>query len=501
MSHLHPAAVLAILLCLFLLLVMPLIAWFAILRGRDDTGTAAAHCWYGGLALTGAGALVVVLLQRASALTACCLTLAVALCIASMRLDLGRPLRRRGRLAVAWGVFALAASALDAAGLWLNWGALLFTSTMVGLQLYLVYLLDRVRVRRRSRGLWVVMAGVGWALGVNVVRALSMVLVSDAGSVFPLSALSIAAVAAVTISEVLMTLGYVVFSLEKAHQRHLEDMIYTARAQEQQRLAEQHAQALQAIVAQRDAMIVLNSRFTAVNSLAMYSSSIVHEISQPVQALTSILDVLGLQQPPPEPKVAQALERARQLTGRIGQTLTLLRQLISVQPLASGPVDVHETVQHILPILQGEAQRRGHRLDWAPTAPGVPLVVQADRVLLERILFNLVTNAFEALEGVGATGQARISTALRQAYLCRSVVISVEDNGPGLAPGLLAGGVSPFQSTKLNGVGLGLALARLLVETWRGQLQLHNLQATHGQPGTRIELILPLAPGTAGNAV
>ena len=131
----------------------------------------------------------------------------------------------------------------------------------------------------------------------------------------------------------------------------------------------------------------------------------------------------------------------------------------------------------------------------------MPLVVQADRVLLERILFNLVTNAFEALEGVGATGQARISTALLQAYLCRSVVISVEDNGPGLAPGLLAGGVSPFQSTKLNGVGLGLALARLLVETWRGQLQLHNLQATHGQPGTRVELILPLAPGTAGNAV
>lgn len=498
MSHLHPAAVLAILLCLFLVLVMPLMAWLAVLRGRDD---APARWWYAGLALTGIGALLVVLLQRASVFTASCLTLAALLCMASMRLELGRPLRCRGRLAVAWGVFVLAASALDAAGLWQRWGALLFTFTMAGLQLYLLYLLYLVRVRRRSRGLWVVMAGVGWVLGVNVVRALSMVLVGDAGSVFPLSALSIAAVAAVTISEVLMTLGYVVFSLEKAHQRHLEDTIYTARAQEQQRLAEQHAQALQAIVAQRDAMIVLNSRFTAVNSLAMYSSSIVHEISQPVQALTSILDVLGLQQPPPEPKVAQALERARQLTGRIGQTLTLLRQLISVQPLASGPVDVHETVQHILPILQGEAQRRGHRLDWAPAAPGVPLVVQADRVLLERILFNLVTNAFEALEGVGATGQVRISTALRQAYLCHSVVISVEDNGPGLAPGLLAGGVSPFQSTKLNGVGLGLALARLLVETWRGQLQLHNLQATHGQPGTRIELILPLAPGTAGNAV
>lgn len=494
MSHLHPAAVLAILLCLFLVLVMPLTAWLAVLHGRDD---APARWWYAGLILTGIGALLLVLLQRASAFTACCLTLAALLCMASMRLELGRPLRRRGRLAVTWGVFVLAASALDAAGLWQRWGALLFTSTMVGLRLYLLYLLNLVRVRRRSRGLWVVMAGVGVALGVNAVRAFSMALIGYAEPIFSLSALSIAAVAAVTISEVLMTLGYVVFSLEKAHQRHLEDTIYTARAQEQQRLAEQHAQALQAIVAQRDAMIVLNSRFTAVNSLAMYSSSIVHEISQPVQALTSILDVLGLQQPPPEPKVAQALERARQLTGRIGQTLTLLRQLISVQPLASGPVDVHETVQHILPILQGEAQRRGHRLDWAPAAPGVPLVVQADRVLLERILFNLVTNAFEALEGVGATGQARISTALREAYLRRSVVISVEDNGPGLAPELLAGGVSPFQSTKLNGVGLGLALARLLVETWRGQLQLHNLQATHGQPGTRVELVLPLAPGTA----
>lgn len=497
MSHLHPAAVLAILLFLFLVLVMPLMAWLAVLRGRDD---APARWWYAGLALTGIGALLVVLLQRASVFTASCLTLAALLCMASMRLELGRPLRCRGRLAVAWGVFVLAASALDAAGLWQRWGALLFTFTMAGLQLYLLYLLYLVRVRRRSRGLWVVMAGVGVALGVNMVRAFSMALIGYAEPIFSLSALSIAAVASVTISEVLMTLGYVVFSLEKAHQRHLEDTIYTARAQEQQRLAEQHAQALQAIVAQRDAMIVLNSRFTAVNSLAMYSSSIVHEISQPVQALTSILDVLGLQQPPPEPKVAQALERARQLTGRIGQTLTLLRQLISVQPLASGPVDVHETVQHILPILQGEAQRRGHRLDWAPTAPGVSLVVQADRVLLERILFNLVTNAFEALEGVGATGQARISTALRQAYLCRSVVISVEDNGPGLAPELLAGGVSPFQSTKLNGVGLGLALARLLVETWRGQLQLHNLQAMHGQPGTRVELVLPLAPGTAEDA-
>lgn len=492
MSHLHPAAVLSIVLCLFLVLVMPLTAWFAILRGQNDVP---ARWWYAGLALTGVGALAVVLMQRASALMACCLTLAMVLCIASMWLELGRqPLRHRYRLATGGAVFVLATAALDGAGLWQDWGALLFTSTMSGLQLYLLYLLYMVKIRHHSRGLWVVMAGVAVAMSVNVVRAVSIALAGYAEPIFALSVLSIAAVAAVSISEVLMTLGYVVFTLEKTHAHHVADVEQTARAQEQQRLAEAHASSLQAIIEQRDAMIVVNSRFSAVNSMAMYSSTIVHEISQPVQALTSVLDILGLDQNELPPTTQQTLEYARQLVNRIGQTLMALRHLMSAQPALTQSVDVCDTVQEILPILQSEARRRNHQLDWVPEIGSPPMVVQADKVLLERILFNLVTNAFEALEGAGICGNGHVSirASLRKNYLRDTVVLLVEDNGPGLDPELQMSGIAAFRTTKPDGVGLGLALARLIVETWRGQLHWFNRQELDGQSGTRIEIGLPL---------
>jgi two-component system nitrogen regulation sensor histidine kinase NtrY len=115
----------------------------------------------------------------------------------------------------------------------------------------------------------------------------------------------------------------------------------------------------------------------------------------------------------------------------------------------------------------------------ADIAPSTPEVYFADERLLRGAIANLIENALQA----AADGQVRLASTTTDTRL----ILSVEDDGPGVDPELLPRIFDPYFSTKSTGTGLGLAIARKAIEEHGGQVRAMNLH-----PGLRVEIELPL---------
>jgi C4-dicarboxylate-specific signal transduction histidine kinase len=249
------------------------------------------------------------------------------------------------------------------------------------------------------------------------------------------------------------------------------------------------------LVRERDHMLMINSRFSSVSSLAVFNSAIVHEISQPLSALTLVLQEAQwhAQEKDKDGVVDGALSHSLRLVEKIVQMNQSLRQLMLEQKLDLQALDVGASLREILPILRNEARHRGIQLQAPQTWQGAQAVleVRAHKVLLERILYNLVANAMDALAAHSPTsGQPLIELAwtqsLRQGQA--GVAITVSDNGPGFSERMLAHEWLQFQSSKPKGMGVGLVLGRAILNTWNGDLVLRNPPTG----GACVDLWIPL---------
>jgi two-component system sensor histidine kinase HydH len=112
--------------------------------------------------------------------------------------------------------------------------------------------------------------------------------------------------------------------------------------------------------------------------------------------------------------------------------------------------------------------------------------VEHDSDQIHQVLLNLLLNAVQAVEG---TGTVRVEIGARDGHAC----VVVSDTGRGIAPQHLANIFRPFYTTKGNGTGLGLSLARRIVEEHHGRLE---VSSTLGK-GSRFEMVLPIQMPTA----
>ena len=114
--------------------------------------------------------------------------------------------------------------------------------------------------------------------------------------------------------------------------------------------------------------------------------------------------------------------------------------------------------------------------------------VLADALQVEQVLLNLIRNAREALVGAGRHDGRIVVEAVRAE--ADMISFSVTDNGPGLDPDLVGQPITPFTSTKSDGLGLGLALSRSIVQAHGGVLEVENRPS-----GLRVLFTLPAAIG------
>ena len=246
----------------------------------------------------------------------------------------------------------------------------------------------------------------------------------------------------------------------------------------------------QRIARRRAEELLRLGQIARLNSLGELSAGLAHELNQPLTAVLANTQAARrlMDDEPPDlatarGAMAQAVEQARRAADVVGR----LRRLIE-RPEASGgvrPLVLQEVVRNALHLLAPEFSQRGIALQFDATAQA-PVRVQAEAVALEQIVHNLLMNALQALAAL-PVAERRLAVAV--AHRGGEGVLTVTDNGQGIAPDALRRVFEPFFSTREGGLGLGLSLCETLASGMGGSLSAANVAPR----GARFTLLLPLA--------
>jgi C4-dicarboxylate-specific signal transduction histidine kinase len=161
-----------------------------------------------------------------------------------------------------------------------------------------------------------------------------------------------------------------------------------------------------------------------------------------------------------------AAERAIAEGHRAGAIIQRVRAIARNAPVVFEPLDVNEMIESVLLIVQPELSRQGIALDvyLQPDQPSIT----GDRVQLQQVLLNLVSNAADAIN-TSETRQRRV-TVVSAMDTSGEVCVTVEDAGAGIAPEHRDLIFNPFFTTKQDGIGMGLAICRSIIDAHGGRL-------------------------------
>jgi PAS domain S-box-containing protein len=206
---------------------------------------------------------------------------------------------------------------------------------------------------------------------------------------------------------------------------------------------------------------------TRVATLGEMTASIAHEINQPLGAVvnnaSACLRWLA----------ASNLEEARQSAAlvvadghRAGEIISRIRALVKKSPPRKDRLYINETILEVIALARSEVQRNRVALE-TQLADDMPLIL-GDRIQLQQVILNLIINAIEAMSGVDeGPRELQVGSAKDES---QGVVVAVRDSGPGLDPKSLNHMFTAFFTTKPQGMGMGLAISRSIIEAHGGRL-------------------------------
>ena len=231
------------------------------------------------------------------------------------------------------------------------------------------------------------------------------------------------------------------------------------------------------------------ARVTRVIAMGELAAAIAHEVNQPLTAIVTNAN-FSLRQlegaiPHPDELQAAIAEIVNDGT-RASAVISRIRSLLAKATPRTTDLDINRIIQEVTILLHNEFTRNRVllRTDLAAELPLVP----GDAVGLQQVLINLIMNAIEVL---------RTSTDRRREILIRSaqnrdgVLIQVQDSGPGIAPEVADRIFEPFFTTKPEGIGMGLAISRSIVESHGGRLWSESSYTESGYNGAIVQFTLP----------
>ena len=217
-------------------------------------------------------------------------------------------------------------------------------------------------------------------------------------------------------------------------------------------------------------------------ALGRVMASVAHEVSNPLQSVQNCLHLANHPGVSPEKK-AYYFELAQSELDRLGKTV---RQMLDYyRPASSEKVQtsIEKLVDRVLKLLQPQLEQRGIQIAKTYETPEHIILAVPDQ--LQQVFFNLVLNAYDAVEKVENQKQlwVEINSDADQVH------IRVEDNGPGIPVGMDQDIFEPFVSTKQSGTGLGLAISYGIVQAHGGRLSV--VESRHGS-GACFEVSIPV---------
>jgi len=208
-----------------------------------------------------------------------------------------------------------------------------------------------------------------------------------------------------------------------------------------------------------------------LESLGILAGGIAHEIRNPLSAVNisvaTIESVCGQSEglePDAREKIRLVAEQAKSAAAKMTTVIQRVMDFSKPTPPHMEMVNLNEAVEEALR-LSSSTLRRGGIAVWRNLAPDLPQC-RADLRLLEQVLVNLITNAYQAMEKMGGAKELEISSAVQD----RVIVIRVADSGPGVPPALRGRIFDPFFTTRRDGSGIGLSFSHRIVLDHGGTL-------------------------------
>jgi two-component system nitrogen regulation sensor histidine kinase GlnL len=226
-------------------------------------------------------------------------------------------------------------------------------------------------------------------------------------------------------------------------------------------------------------------------SLSTLASGLVHEIKNPITALSIHVQLLAerLRVSRADGPISELLDVLKTEVRRLDLTLEGFRNFASLQRLNLRSVDVQQVLEDVVRLIRPQATQQGVRLEHAPAARPLPSVA-LDSEKIEQAVLNLVLNALDAMP---QGGELHLGATVEDGQ----IQVVVRDTGPGIPPEIQDQIFHPYFSTKDRGTGIGLTLAEKLVRQHRGHLDFRT-----GPGGTTFSITLPIAAqkSTGGDA-
>jgi two-component system sensor kinase FixL len=203
------------------------------------------------------------------------------------------------------------------------------------------------------------------------------------------------------------------------------------------------------------------------------TASLAHELNQPLTGILTNAQAARrfLQMRPPDlGELDGALTDIIEDDRRAGEVIQRLRDLLRKGEFQRLSLDLNALIEDIVKLLSSDAIIRNARMTL-DLYPGLPPVT-GDRVQLQQVVLNLLVNAMEAMDDGKRTEQRlTVRTALADSRL---VIVSVEDGGPGLGTDAEEQVFDPFYTTKREGMGMGLPIARSIINAHGGAIWAMN---------------------------
>ena len=234
---------------------------------------------------------------------------------------------------------------------------------------------------------------------------------------------------------------------------------------------------------QRMAELARVMRFSTAGEL---TASIAHEINQPLGAILTNAETADAILKSPTPDIAELKDIVKDILHddrRATEVIRRMRSLLKKAPFELKNFDFNDVVRETLGVLSSLAVGRKVELTSLITPNALPIL--GDRIQLQQVILNLVVNGIDAMRDTPSENRI---ISIRTSRVEKFAQLSVSDRGPGIPEDKLKEVFEPFFTSKAEGMGMGLSIARTIIEAHHGLISAKNRD--HGGASFRIRLPL-----------